>query len=123
MKIPDKILINKKIKELLGLSNNLFNNLPSKSQLLDKLIDELKQLSIKNNTYLGRILTFNNDDSKSIYLITKVKRIECDINWINYPNTSMYNDELNKKCSLMTSYIDQFIAEQDFLDSEFKKIS
>jgi len=79
--------IQKKIKELVDLSNIASDNWDKIGEVMDKqekLFEELTAMARKKNTLLGRIIKFGVADGEAVYVIDKVNKKTVRVNWIDY---------------------------------------
>jgi len=77
------------IKELLEFSNEEknprgFGALHTKMGKQDKAIAKLGELARENNTLLGRTIKFPYADSYALYIVSKVKKSNVTVSWVDY---------------------------------------
>ena len=76
-----------RMKKLLNLNqwgNDDIELMKEKWERQNTLMDELKEQCKKARAMTGRIIKFQHADSHAFYLVTKVNKTKCTLEWIDY---------------------------------------
>lgn len=88
------------------------------SKYQNQLMDELKQYARKANSMTGRIIKFPHADSYAFYLVVKVFKTKCRLQWIDYMDGWM-DSRLGDKGSLDIDFVHSEIYKEDKLNELF----
>lgn len=101
-------------------SSGGWDDLKEKMKQQDELMEELNEWSKKARCMSGRILRFQMADSHAVYVVTKVWKTKCTLQWIDYCDGWM-DDRLGEKGSLDIDYVHSDICWQDQRDESWAR--
>jgi hypothetical protein len=113
--------IEPRMKELIQLNDhktNDFEKIREISQRQNKLMDQLKHYCRKANAMTGRIIKFPQADSYAFYLVVKVYKTKCRLQWINHMD-GWIDSRLGEKGSLDIDFVHSEIYKEDRLNELF----
>ena len=117
--------IKPRMRELLNL-NEPFNWDKHSSKDFDKrmkrqevLMNELEKYAYDARSMTGRILRFQMADSYAVYLVVKVNKTTCRVQWIDWCD-GWQDDRLGASGSLSLTYVHDQIVWRDQLNKAFK---
>ena len=91
-----------------------------KYQRQNELMDELEKHAYDARSLTGRILRFQMADSYAIYLVVKVNKTTCRVQWIDWCD-GWVDDRLGESGSLPLDYVHDQICWKDNLNKAFSK--
>lgn len=113
--------IEPRMRELLKLNDDPakgWDNLTEKINKQNVLISELKEHARKACSMTGRMIKFQHADSYAMYLVTKVNKTTCRLEWIDYCD-GWQDGRLGLSGSLPIKYVHDQICHEDNLDKIF----
>jgi hypothetical protein len=109
--------INKLLKTNKWEAND-FKEMKRKWDYQNKLINELKEHCRNAKAMTGRIIKFPKADSFAMYIVTKVWKTKCTLQWIDYMD-GWTDNRIGYKGSIDIEYIHNEILGEDNLDKLF----
>ena len=120
--------IEPRMRELLSL-NVPFNWDKHSSAEFDKrwkkqeeLIEELEKHAFEAKSMTGRTVRFPMADSYAVYLVTRVNKTTCQLQWLDVGD-GWQDDRLGEKGSLPIAYVHDYICGRDRMRELFGKKS
>ena len=86
----------------------------------DQLMDELKKHAYDARCLSGRIVRFQCADSHAVYVVTKVWKTKCTLQWIDYCD-GWDDSRLGEKGSLDIEYVHGDVCRQDQMSLLFER--
>jgi hypothetical protein len=115
--------IEPRMNKLLKLSKETpnkegFDDSINHSRVMSAVMDELEEKCREANAMTGRIIRFQHADSYAFYLVTKVMKTRCKVQWIDYMD-GWVDDRIGKKGSLDIDIVHGLILRDDQLKKLF----
>lgn len=110
--------IKPRINELLQLNdwdwkkNNNIDEFQKRMARQNQLIKELEEHAYDARSMEGRVIRFHMADSYALYLVVKVNKTTCRLQWLNWGDGWM-DDRLGKQGSLPINFVHNNICQQD----------
>lgn len=114
----DIIIKIRELKQCSSLPASGFICTKTKMDTQESIINELRELALKHNTIVGRMLKFPFADSYSHYLVTRVDNGIATVQWIDYCD-GWQDDRLGTEGTLPQSYVEEKVRGEDILQKIF----
>lgn len=108
---------NKPQEEFVQPGDGPLDDYVRKSQILDAILEEIKELAREEDTLVGRTVQFQVADSHARYIITHVleKKGQVVVQWVNYDECYI-DDRLGRSGTLDLGFVGSQVEWQDKLE-------
>jgi hypothetical protein len=108
---------NKPQEEFLQPGDGPLDDYLRKSEILDAMLEEIKELAREENTLVGRTVQFQVADSHAVYVVTHVleNKGQVIVQWVNYDECYI-DDRLGRSGTLDLGYVRKTLQWQDQME-------